>query len=617
MSPAISTSVSAKPSLVRVADYILSSLADRGVRHVFMVSGGGAMHLNDAIGREGRIQYICNHHEQASAMAAEGYARATGQIGVVNVTAGPGGVNALNGVFGAFTDSIPMLVLSGQVKRETLLTTHGLTGKLRQLGDQEVDIVVMVKNITKYAVTITDPKSIRYHLERAVHLAASGRPGPCWLDIPVDVQAAQINPAQLVGYDPAEDVQDSDEARLPELCREIIRKIAAAKRPVILAGSGVRIGGAVDVFLRVIAKLGIPVTTAWTHDIIATDHPLFCGRPGSIGDRPGNFTVQNSDLVLVIGSRLNIRQVSYNWGFFARHAYKIQVDVDRAELQKPMVKIDFPVCSDARLFLEELERQTSAYRPAPEHASWLDWCRERKKKYPVFQPEKQICAGPQINPYHFAHVLFQELADDDIVVCGDATATIVTFQCANIRMGQRLLSNSGAASMGHDLPAAIGAAVARGGRRVICLAGDGSLQMNLQELQTVAHHRWPVKLFVLNNGGYLSIRQTQSNFFGLQVGATAESGVSFPDHVKLAAAYGLGATRLEGPDFKESLRGVLASPEPEVCEVMLDRKQTFEPKLTSRRLPDGRMVSSPLEDMFPFLSREELRENMLVPLLED
>lgn len=601
---------------IRLADYIAQRLADYGVRHIFMVTGGGAMHLNDAIGRESRLKYICNHHEQASAIAAEGYARVTGKVGVVNVTAGPGGVNALNGVFGAFTDSVPMLVLSGQVKRETNLLTHGLLGKLRQFGDQEIDIVGMVKNITKYAVTINDPNSIRYHLDRALHLATSGRPGPCWLDVPVDVQGTKIDTEKLTAYDPGEDALDSDEPQLAAICRDIVGKITASKRPVILAGSGVRIAGAVDVFQRVIAKLGIPVTTAWTHDTVASDNPVFCGRPGSIGNRPGNFAVQNSDLLLVIGSRLNIRQVSYNWNFFARHAYKIQVDVDREELKKPMVKIDLPVCSDARVFLEELERQLDGYKPAAHHASWLAWCRERKQRYPVFQPEKQMSKGSQINPYHFAKVLFEELAADDVIACGDATACIVTFQSADIRLGQRLFSNSGAASMGHDLPASIGAAVARGGGRIICLAGDGSLQMNIQELQTVALHRWPIKIFVLCNDGYLSIRQTQSNFFGLQVGATPGSGVSFPDHVKLAQAYGLNATRLDKPDFAADLRRILASPDPEVCEVMLDRDQTFEPKLTSRRLPDGRMVSSPLEDMWPFLSREELAENMIVPLME-
>jgi len=591
---------------VRLADYVAGTLVKHGVRHVFLVTGGGAMHLNDAIGRCEGLEYVCCHHEQACAMAAEGYARVTGRAGVVNVTAGPGGVNALNGVFGAFTDSIPMLVVSGQVKRETLLETHGLTGRLRQLGDQEIDIVAMVGNITKYAVTVTEPESIRYHLEKALHLAAAGRPGPCWIDIPVDVQGAKIDPETLRAFEPDEVAPPS----LAGVCRDILERFSRAKRPVILAGTGVRLAGAVDVFQRVMEKLQAPVTTAWTHDIIASDNPLFCGRPGSIGDRPGNFAVQNSDLLLVLGSRLNIRQVSYNWEFFARAAYKIQVDIDPAEMEKPMVRIDLAVCADVRLFLEEMER--ADYDPPPEQKAWLEWCRARKRRYPVFQ-ERQTSRGSEINPYHFARALFQELAADDVVVCGDATACIATFQSADIQLGQRLFSNSGAASMGYDLPAAIGAAVARGGRRVICLAGDGSLQMNIQELQTVALHRWPIKLFVLNNGGYLSIRQTQTNFFGLQVGATPESGVSFPDHVKVAEAYGLHGTRLESADFVPALRRVLASPGPELCEVMLDRNQSFEPKLTSRRLPDGKMVSSPLEDMAPFLSREELAENMLIP----
>ncbi len=604
--------------MIRLADYVTQSLADRGVRHVFMVTGGGAMHLNDAIGREHRIQYICNHHEQASAMAAEVYARVTGEIGVINVTTGPGSINALNGVFGAFTDSIPMLILSGQVKRETALYKRGLLGKLRQLGDQEVDIVGMVKGITKYAVTIDDPASIRYHFERALYLATSGRPGPCWIDIPIDVQSSMIEPSTLPGYDEKEDAPVSDGDALRAACATILDKIVAAERPVIMAGTGVRLAGAVDIFRRVVTKLGIPTTTAWTHDLIETADPHFCGRPGSIGDRAGNFTVQNSDLLLVIGSRLNVRQVSYNWNQFARHAFKIQVDVDASELKKPMVQVDLAVCSDARLFLEELERRTGALGwDSNRHSRWLAWCRARRKRYPVFLPGKHVSTPGAINPYHFAHVLFQELADDDVIVCGDATACIVTFQSAVIKGTQRLISNSGSASMGHDLPAAVGAAVARGGKRVICLAGDGSIQMNIQELQTLSHHRWPVKLFVLNNGGYLSIRQTQTNFFGLQVGAGAESGVSLPDYVKVGQAYSMHSTRIDQPDFTEDLRRILFSPQPELCEVMLDPKQTFEPKLTSRRLPDGRMVSSPLEDMAPFLSRDELRENMLVPLVEE
>jgi acetolactate synthase I/II/III large subunit len=599
---------------MRVADYCMQFLADRGVRHVFLVTGGGAMHLNDALGREPRLAYVCNHHEQASAIAAEGYARVTGQPGVVSVTSGPGGVNALNGVFGAFTDSIPMLVLSGQMKRQTLLATYGLLGRLRQLGDQEVDIVGMVSRITKSAVLLSDPLRVRYELERAWHLCQSGRPGPCWIDIPVDVQAAEIDPETLHGYEPESPpgVAAADEIR--RLADAVLGKIAAAERPVILAGTGVRIAGAVDIFRRVVAKLRIPVATAWTHDVIETADPCACGKAGSIGDRPGNFTVQNADLVLVIGSRLNIRQVSYNWENFAPHAEKIVVDVDPEELAKPMVQPDVAICADAREFLTALDAAIDARSiEAARHAEWLTWCRERVARYPVFDPVRQASKPGAINPYHFARELFSCLGDDDVIVCGDATACIVTFQSSVIRTCTRLFSNSGSASMGYDLPAAIGAAVARGGKRVICLAGDGSLQMNIQELQTVRHHGFPIKLFVLNNGGYLSIRQTQTAFFGLAVGAGAESGVSCPDFVRVAEAYGLPAARLDQPDFRGALSAILAAPGPQVCEVVLDPAQGFEPKLSSRRLPDGRMVSSPLDDMAPFLDREELAHNRLVP----
>jgi acetolactate synthase-1/2/3 large subunit len=598
---------------MRLADYCVKFLADRGVRHVFLVTGGGAMHLNDAIGREPRIGYICNHHEQASAMAAEGYARMTGMPGVVSVTSGPGGVNALNGVFGAFTDSCPMIVLSGQMKRETLLATHGLLGRLRQLGDQEVDIVGMARNITKTAVLLTDPQRVRYELERAWHVCQSGRPGPCWIDIPVDVQAADVDPESLVGYSPQPPpgaVGHDERARLAD---HVLSKLATAERPVILAGTGVRIAGATDVFRRVVARLGIPVATAWTHDVIETSDPCACGKAGSIGDRPGNFTVQNSDLVLVIGSRLNIRQVSYNWDNFACHAEKIVVDIDPEELAKPMVRPDLPICADAKDFLDAVEASIDAHGfNRSRHASWLAWCRERVARYPVFDPVRQASRSGAINPYHFAHELFSAVAEDDVLVCGDATACIVTFQSSVIRAQTRLFSNSGSASMGYDLPAAIGAAVARGGKRVICLAGDGSLQMNIQELQTVRHHGFPIKIFVLNNGGYLSIRQTQAAFFGLAVGAGADSGVSCPDFVKVAEAYGLPASRLTESDFTADLASLLNAPGPHVCEVMLDAAQGFEPKLSSRRLPDGRMVSSPLEDMAPFLDREEFLANLLV-----
>lgn len=597
--------------MLKLSNYIAGRLADWGVRHVFLIPGGGAMHLNDGFGREARIRHICTHHEQAAAMAAEGYARVTGSTGVVNVTTGPGGINALNGVFGAWTDSVPMLVISGQVKRATCMSLTGMT-RLRQLGDQEADIVRIVSGITKYSVLVEDPSSIRYHLERAWHLAASGRPGPCWLDIPVDVQGARIDEGNLRGYDPAEDRLEWNAAVVEEQCRETLRRLVAAERPVILAGTGVRAAGALDEFQRVVRRLGIPVTTAWTHDLIATDDPLFCGRPGTIGDRAGNFTVQNSDALLVLGSRLNIRQVSYNWESFARRAFKMQVDVDAAELEKPTVRPDLPIHCDLKIFLREMARQLeSTPDRSGRHAEWLAWCRERVARYPVVLA-KHRKPGARLNPYHFIERLFELLGADDVVICGNAAACIVPYQAGRLKQGQRLISNSGSASMGYDLPAAIGAAIGRAGKRVVCLAGDGSIQFNIQELQTVVHHQLPIKIFVLENGGYLSIRQTQSNFFGKLVGESPESGTSFPDMTKLASAYGLPTVEVERSSDLGGIAAFLDRPGPGMAVIHLDPAQEFEPRLKSRQLPDGTLVSPNLEDMFPFLDAAELESNLLI-----
>ncbi len=603
--------------MVKVADFIAQTVAQSGVSHVFMVTGGGAMHLNDSFGNCSGLDYTCCHHEQACTMAAEGYARISGQMGFVNVTTGPGGINALNGVFGAWADSIPMLIISGQVKRELCITNYRIPG-LRQLGDQEADIIGMVKEITKYAVSVTDPESIRYHLERAIFLAKSGRPGPCWIDVPIDVQASQIDPEQIPAYDPAEDAPEYVIDRLPEFCSEIIDRIQKASRPVILAGKGIRQANALALFERLIRRFNIPVATGWQGiDMLNSDDPLYCGRPGDLGNRAGNFTVQNSDLLLVLGCRLSIRHTSHNWAAFARQAFKIQVDSDSAELRKPTVKIDFPIHCDVRLFLDELNKQVEKkWGDTNRHAEWLAWCQKRVHQYPVVQPKHRIVKENRINPYYFLEVLFKNLAADDVIVCGDGSANVIGFQTAFIKQGQRMFCNTGDASMGYDLPAAIGAAVANNGRRVICLAGDGSLQFNIQELQTVVHHALPIKLLVLNNDGYLSIRMSQSNFFHRFVGESSRSGVSFPDIVKVAQAYGLPACRIEGENFESQLLGALDADGPMVCDVMLDPEQTFEPKLSSRSLPDGRMVSAPLEDMYPFLSREELRENLLIPPME-
>jgi acetolactate synthase-1/2/3 large subunit len=600
---------------MKLSDYIVGQLADWGVRHIFLVTGGGAMHLNDSIGKEPRIQYVCNHHEQASAMAAEAYARVSGLPGVLNVTTGPGGINALNGVFGAWTDSIPMLIVSGQVKRETCMRAQGITG-LRQLGDQEADIIAMVAGITKYAVLINDPLSIRYHLERAWHLAQTGRPGPCWLDIPVDVQAGSIDPASLRGYDHASDEHAEDNipenpSRLKSQCQEVLDRIRKAKRPVILAGTGIRAAQAVAEFDELFHRLGVPVTTAWTHDLIASDDQLFCGRQGTIGDRAGNFTVQNADLLLILGSRLNIRQTSYNWQSFAPGAFKIQVDIDAAEFHKPTVQPDMGIHCDLKQFLQELIRQCDAqgYHPGT-HAAWLAWCRERVQRYPVVQ-DKQRRPGPPLNPYYFIEQLSAKLADDDVIVCGNATSCIVPFQTMRLRKGQRLISNSGSASMGYDLPAAVGAAFARPGKRVICLAGDGSIQMNIQELQTVAHHRLPLKIFVLNNSGYLSMRMTQSGFFGRLTGESAASGASLPDMVKVACAYGIPSIRIDRESQLNQVDRALAADGPALVDVVLDPNQEFEPRSRARQLPDGRIVSPNLEDMYPFLDETELMGNVI------
>ena len=606
-------------NMPNAARYLSHCLAGAGLSHVFSVTGGGAMFLNDAFGHESGITPVYCHHEQACAMAAEAWARISGRPGLVCVTSGPGAINALNGVFGAWTDSLPVIVISGQVKRETCLANYKLL-ELRQLGDQEADILALARPITKYAAYIDRPEDIRYHLEKALFLATHGRPGPAWLDIPIDVQSSKVEPERLEGFHPAQaDVSMASPAGIDAHTRDILGRLTRARRPVILAGTGIRAGNALAAFERVIHILGIPVTTAWTHDIIASDHPLFCGRPGTIGTRAGNFTVQNADLLLVLGSRLNIRQVSYNWSGFAPRAFKIQVDIDEAELNKPTVRPDLAVRADLRPLLTCLaDMAEHSGWDASRRAGWLAWCRERGRLYPNVTARQRAAKSPdgRINPYPFIEALFERLDADDIVACGNATACIVPFQVARLKAGQRIFSNSGSASMGYDLPAAIGAwfgALASRGaqRRVICLAGDGSLQLNVQELQTVVNYRIPVKLFVLDNLGYLSIRSSQNNFFKRLSGADPDSGLTLPDYVNLAQAYGIPACRASGEDYPATIDRVLASEGPMLCQVLLDPSQGFEPRMSSRQLPDGRIVTPPLEDMYPFLDRDELARNML------
>jgi acetolactate synthase-1/2/3 large subunit len=602
--------------LITIATYLSQRLAATGYRHAFIVTGGGAMFLNDALSHHPDISPVFFHHEQAAAMASDAYARLADQPAILNVTTGPGGINALNGVYGAWTDSIPLIVISGQVKRATCLATTPVKG-LRQLGDQENEIIPMVRGITKYAAVVEHPEDIAWHLDQALYLATSGRPGPVWLDIPIDVQSASLDPETLRRFmSPDKQLGVPDAAQIAT----IVKLLSNASRPVILAGTGVRIAKAVAEFEAVIRRLGIPVTTAWTHDLIASDDPLFCGRPGTIGTRAGNFTVQNADLLLILGSRLNIRQISYNWAAFAPNAFKIQVDIDEAEFAKPTVRPDMNVTADLKHFLAALNEPLQKWHSPPAHVKWLAWCRERVARYPSVSPKQREPSeqGDKLNPYHFIERLFTQLDGDDIIACGNATATIVPFQAGAIKRGMRLFSNSGSASMGYDLPAAIGAyygAKAKRGaqRRIICLAGDGSIMMNLQELQTIAHHQLPIKIFVLNNAGYLSIRTSQTNFFQRRAGEGPASGVSFPDFVAVANAFGIPARRITSTNWQDQVSQILASYGPEICDVMLDETQGFEPRMSSRRLDDGSIVSPPLEDMFPFLDRNELACNIINP----
>ena len=600
--------------MIKLSDYVVRRIADLGVTDVFMVSGGGAMHLDDSLGREPRLTYVCNHHEQACAMALEGFARIRGDIGVAIVTTGPGGTNTISGVLGQWHDSVPALYVSGQVRYDTTVASTGL--ELRQLGDQEADIVSIVSPITKYAVMVSDPATIRYHFEKAVHLARSGRPGPVWLDIPVNVQAAMIDESALAGYDAREEGPDDsvfDTDLVDRQAAEVAELLAAAERPVLLAGSGIRTGHAIDEFLALADKLGVPVLTAWNApDLMWEDHPLYRGRPSTIGDRAGNFAIQNADLLISVGCRLNIRQIGYEFEAFARHARRVVVDIDPLELRKPTIHPDLPVHSDAAYFIAAL---AAAVGPdaLPRRQEWLDWCRERQHRYPVVLPEYRERRGA-VDPYVLCDVLSEMLDEGDVIVTANGAASVVAFQALRMKPGMRMLANSGTASMGYDVPAAIGACVATGRQRVICLAGDGSMQMNLQELQTIVGNRLPVKIFVFDNDGYVSIRQTQDNLFGgNHVGEGPDSGVTIPDMVRIAEAYGIPAVRVsEHADLEAAIRTTLDTPGPALCDVVMPAQQVFAPKVAAERRADGTIVSKPLEDMTPLLPREEFAQNMLV-----
>ena len=594
--------------MIRVADYITKKLVDYGVKDIFMISGGGAIFLNDAVGRTSGLSYICNQHEQASSMAAEGYAKSTGKLAVVCVTTGPGGTNTITGLMGQWLDSIPVLYLSGQVKYLTTIASCPELG-LRQLGDQEINIVDVVRPLTKYAKMITSPEEIKIELDKAIQIALEGRQGPVWLDIPINIQSALIEEEELKDEVvlPQEDLKGEV---LEEKITQIIELLKKAKRPLILAGHGIRMGGAIDLFEKFKEVISVPIVSSFNgFDLMTTEDELFVGRVGTIGDRGGNFALQNADLLLCLGTRNNIRQVGYNWEDFAARATKVVVDIDERELNKPTVKPDIPIHIDVKYFFEIFLKKVQL-EELPGWNEWKSWCRDKKNRYPVVLEDykKQTV----INPYYFVEELSHRLKEKEIVITGNGTCSVCYFQAGVVKKGQRVIWNSGCASMGYDLPTAIGAAVAHPSKRVICLAGDGSLQMNIQELETLKYYNLPVKLFILDNQGYISIKQTQDNLFeGFKVASDPLHGVGIPDFKKIAEAYGIKTRVIQNTSEFYKLDEVLEEEGPVVCVVKLQTDYIFSPKSASKKLEDGRIVSMPLDDMFPFLKREEYENNQV------
>lgn len=608
----------------RLADYVADFLVAHGVKDVFSVVGGGAMHLNDALGHNTGLHVTYNHHEQACAMAAEAYARLENRIAAVCVTTGPGGTNALTGVVGGWLDSIPMFIISGQVRYDTTARfAYKTTGALvRAMGDQEFDITKAVSSMTKYCTMIEDPVQIRFALEKAWHLATTGRPGPVWIDIPVNYQGMFIETDDLPGYSPA-----ADDAQLPpevsdDTIQKVIKLVKNAKRPVFHSGYGIRLSGGYNSFRQLLNKLNIPVVTYWNAvDLIEDDNPLYCGRAGNMGDRPGNWAIQNADLILAVGTRISIRQVGYRWKTWARAAKVIMVDIDQGEMKKPTLHVEFPIWADAKDFLDKLNHAIPEGTKVFNDDKWLEVCNHWKKSYPVVQPEQWEENGKTANVYAFVRYLSSRLPENSLTAVSNGACCVVGNQCYVIKKGSRMANNSAIASMGYGLPAAIGTCISGGRRDTICLEGDGSIMMNLQELQTIITNKLPIKIFLINNQGYHSIRITQNNLFHehTKVGIGPESGdLSFPDYKKIAEAFGYPYfSAHSNEEMKKVVDKVLKLDGPVFTEIYTDTKQVWEPKSSTKKLPDGTLVSPPLEDLAPFLPRNELKENMFIPLIDE
>jgi acetolactate synthase-1/2/3 large subunit len=602
---------------MKLSDYVMRFVAGLGVKHVFLVTGGGAMHLNDSLARCEGLEFICNHHEQACAIAAENYAKATGNLGVAMVTTGPGGTNAVTGLAGAWLDSTPVLFLSGQVKRaDRMFAEDGTPLGVRQKGPQELDIISVVKPLTKYAVTVTDASTIRYHLEKAIHLAMSGRPGPVWIDLPLDIQAATIDEKALTGYVPEESA--ADDAGLREQVRKVIERLNRSERPFLMVGNGVRLAHAAEEFQELAALMDAPVGATWmAKDLYGDENELCMGSPGTLAPRGANFAMQNSDFLLTVGTRMDVPVAGWTQRELARGAFKIMVDVDPSELAKLSDVVELLVCADAGEFLREMLAQKAAISTV-DRSEWKTRCTDWKKRYPIIREEHR--AKGAVSIYHLAEVIGEVAGPQDQIVSGSSGVGIEVFIFAcPAKTGRRVFHTAGLGAMGFGIAASIGVSLATGRSRTICVDGDGGFQMNIQELATVAHHKLPVKFFVLNNNGYEAIRGTQKGFFGgPNIGCDAATGLTLPDLLAVAKAYGLGTARIDDQtDLAGQVKRVLEMPGPVICDVMVIPEEARAPRVTSVQLADGTFASKPLEDLWPFLDRDEFGKNMIVAPLEE
>lgn len=588
---------------MRIADYIVSFIYNAGAKHIFMVSGGVAMHLNDALIVHKKIKYICNHHEQASVMAADAYSRISENLGAVMVTAGPGATNTLTGLLNSWQDSTPVIIVSGQSKSTQTIKNSKLP--LRQFGVFEVDIIPVIKSLTKFSVMVTEPQKIRYYLEKALFLASSGRPGPVWIDVPLDIQGAEINPNDLEPFDPPMLEEKND---LVKEVDKVIQFLKKSKKPIFIGGHGIRLSGAVKDFLDLVKKLKIPVVTAINGiDIIASDNNFFVGRAGIKGDRPANIALQNSDLIISIGSRLSLQVIGYEYKKFAPKAKKVAVDVDKFEHQKKTIKINQVIVADAKEFINILKEKISGATFSFK-ADWVDKCQALKLKYTVCLKEYEKNKG-LINMYYAVDKISNNLNKNDVVVTDAGFSYYIVRQAVKIKQGQRVIIPGASGTLGFNLPASIGASLSRGKKRVVCITGDGSFQTNIQELQTIIKHKLPIKIFILENQGYVSISTTQANFFKRLVGESEKTGVSFPKISNISRAYGIKFFRAKNnKELNKLIPQALKYRGPVIFEVNCTPHQKLSPYVSTKRLPDGRLTSPPLDDMSPFLSDEEMAQ---------